>query len=272
MDAKAKRILRSTYWKNGGWRPESEWVVSPEDFAYAQAQGVMFDPVFWTHDECVAAVQIHRRPEMAARVGAGLLASLSTRRLDWRSAAASWEIVRDLPDHPYQALESGQIRDGLDGPMRPTFTCAQCQAHAVIPMTAPCAVDRNVLNFERITWGGVRHQNLDYLRFDLDTFAAQPPSQPVADDRRLLTDLLDVVARIEPTATAGTLTRALRGIVPGPTAELRGLVEILAVAGVLRPQSMDRSVHSRSDWGSAAGQWRGSDGYDRNRVAELFDI
>jgi len=55
-------------------------------------------------------------------------------------------------------------------------------------------------------------------------------------------------------------------------AEHRGLVEILGTAGILRPQSHDRSVYGKSDWAAAAEQWRGADRYDRERVAALMPV
>jgi hypothetical protein len=39
--------------------------------------------------------------------------------------------------------------------------------------------------------------------------------------------------------------------------------------GVLQPAAQDRPEHLRSDWGPA-GQWRGSDRYDHQRIHQLF--
>jgi hypothetical protein len=74
MDAKARQILFRTYW-SGGWTDRDWQSASPEDFAYAKAQGIMFDPVTWTHDENVACVQPFREPRFAQVAAAGLVAA-----------------------------------------------------------------------------------------------------------------------------------------------------------------------------------------------------
>lgn len=52
MDKKAKRILFSTYWKNG-WIDVKNRSISEPDFSYAKSKGLMFDPLTISHDECI---------------------------------------------------------------------------------------------------------------------------------------------------------------------------------------------------------------------------
>ena len=47
------------------------------------------------------------------------------------------------------------------------------------------------------------------------------------------------------------------------------LIEILAAIGVLKPQRYDRPIKGRNDWVFVE-YWRGEDGYDADKVAELF--
>ncbi len=54
IDKKAKEILFKTYWTSAGWRDER--TVSPEDYLYAKAKGLMFDPLTISHDECVREI------------------------------------------------------------------------------------------------------------------------------------------------------------------------------------------------------------------------
>ena len=110
MDAKAKRILFRTYWSNG-WLPDGQRQTSLADFEYAKQHGVMFDPVSWTHDGSVDAVQQFREVEFGRAVAAGFVASLSSRRLEWRSAFASWSMIERLPHHGYSPSRSGESYD-----------------------------------------------------------------------------------------------------------------------------------------------------------------
>lgn len=46
--------------------------------------------------------------------------------------------------------------------------------------------DLNVLNFERIKWGGLRHGDLLYTLFDLEQFTKEEIPEPVTDDIEIL--------------------------------------------------------------------------------------
>ncbi|WP_265522936.1 hypothetical protein [Oerskovia flava] len=257
VDARAKRILFRTYWSHG-WIEDDERSTPPDDLAYAMAQGVMFDPVSWSHDESVEAVQAFRERSFAQRVGAVFVASLSSRRLDLRSALASWSMIEHVASHPY--VGAGHACN--------TCRDARPDAELVAWRTSP-DLDLNVLSFERLKWGGVRHDQLDYARFDLERFALTEPVLPTPTDRDLFRTVLDTISAVPETTTAGGLVRALKPALPGTAAEHRALVEILGASGVLRPGGPDRPEHARSDWG-ASGQWRGGDRYDEQRVHLLL--
>jgi hypothetical protein len=238
MDAKAKRILFRTYWSNG-WTGRDWRSASPEDFAYAKAQGIMFDPVTWTHDDNVARVQPFRSPHFAQVVGAGFATSLSSRRLEWRSALASWSMLERLPAHAYDPVQSGEFYDTDGNVIGTSDICRTCRDAPpnwqLTAHEADAGIDLNVLSFER----------------------------------ELLRAILGSISTIPENATAGRLVRELKPGIPGTAAEHRQLVEILGTAGVLRPAARDRPEHLRSDWGPG-GQWRGSDRYDEQRILQLF--
>ena len=96
MDKKAKKILFQTYWSSKGWKMDEERQTSPEDFAYAKEKGVMFDPITISHDECVKRLVELAKSVSMEQVAKGFLCSLSTRRLDWRSAVSSYETACSL--------------------------------------------------------------------------------------------------------------------------------------------------------------------------------
>jgi hypothetical protein len=85
MDAKAKKILFATYWKSG-WIDAKDRKLSADDFEYAKSQGLMFDPFSIDHDACIQEIRRLVGEISLEQVAAGFLSSLSSRRLDWRSA------------------------------------------------------------------------------------------------------------------------------------------------------------------------------------------
>ncbi len=128
-DSSAVRTLMRTYWSSAGWKQERS--TPPDELANAVARGVMFaDERGTSHDELVAEVRSLASALSAGGVGAAFLSSLSTRRLDLRSALGSFAVARHLPDHRFSRRD--------DGPW-----CAICGE------LKSDEIDRNVLNFER---------------------------------------------------------------------------------------------------------------------------
>ena len=85
MDEKAKRILLTAYWGAGGWKSGK---VPKADFEYARDYGLMFDPISITHDELIERTIQIRDALTGHELARGLLASLTSRELHWRSAIA----------------------------------------------------------------------------------------------------------------------------------------------------------------------------------------
>ncbi len=271
MDKQAKNILFKTYWSAKGWIDAAQRRTAPEDFTYAKAKGLMFDPVSFTHDECLAEILALRDSVPAALAARAFLASLSSRRLDWRSGLASFQVAQHLSPHAYTPVTTGQSY-GPDGSVtRVSHSCGVCRdaQDSVIAHDAYKNVDLNVMNFERIKWGGVRHGMLEYTWFDLRELAANPVPEPTAQDITLLRGILATAANCEPKDGPGALEQKLKPVIASSKAERQMLIDILACAGVLRPLSQDRSVNGRSDW-RYVGAWRGEDGYSQDAVQRWF--
>ena len=101
MDIKAKKILFSSYWKNG-WINDGDRYTSPEDFEYAKSKGLMFDPFTISHDECIKEIIKLKESILNDTIARAFLSSLTTRRVDWRSALASYAIAKKIPPHLYE--------------------------------------------------------------------------------------------------------------------------------------------------------------------------
>lgn len=271
MDKKAKNILFKTYWGSDGWLPAPK--TEPQDFAYAKAQGLMFDPVSIGHDQCVGEVLDLVKRIPPAKAARAFVASLSTRRLDWRSGVASYHLACQMALHPYTPAVCGHsyLPDGTI--TATSYTCAVCRD--VVPgLTVGddqyTDVNLNVLNFERIKWGGVRHGKLIYAWFDLQELLRADIPDPNEEDVAILQAILGIIELSQAGDHAGTLEKRLAGVLKSSKNERRVIIDVLAHLDVLKPASFERPVHSRSDWSGAAACWRGEDRFNHEAVRKHF--
>jgi hypothetical protein len=258
----AVRPLMSAYWSREGWRTPPVMPVG-DDFERAVRAGVMFrESRSMSHGEWVAAARDAARDLQPSDVGAAFLSSLTTRRLDLRSALGSLAVGRHLPEHGYQPDDSHHCR-----------ICG-------LPSTS--VADLNVLNFERFKWGGVRRDDVTYIAFDLELFHRAPRLPLDEDDVELGHRLLDSVAASPPADTAAKVVTSLT-FIKGNKAERDALLEILSVAGVLETpehRGYRTAFVSFSDRESTSAHfedrhyplpwWRARNGVNHEAVGEWF--
>lgn len=272
MDKRAKRILFHTYWSSKGWKEGAERQTSPEDFAYAKEKGLMFDPITISHDECVKRIVKLADTITMEQVAKAFLCSLSTRRLDWRSAVSSYHIAKLFTEHKYTPVESGRSYED-DVVRHIGYTCGICRdlKYGVIGQESYKNEDLNVLNFERIKWGGVRHGELVYTLFDLEQFAKEDIPEPTREDAEIFKGIIKAVEACNPTDYPGALRSKLAEVplLKANKDERAVIIEILACIGVLAPKSYNRPEAAKHDW-TYATYWRGEDGYDREIVEKYF--
>ncbi len=271
IDKRAKEILFKTYWSASGWTDPQQQHTDPDDFAYAKAKGLMFEPVSFSHDECLAEIlRLYERMPLSLPVRA-FVSSLSSRRLDWRSGLASYHQAQWLAPHPYTPVESGRSFGPSGEVTHVSHTCGVCRdARAgIIGSEHYDREDLNVLNFERLKWGGVRHGMLEYTWLDLRELARTDAPEPTMRDIAILNDVLAVIAASKAGDAAGTLEKNLKPVITSSKEERHTLIEILACVGVLEPQSEDRPDRGGGDW-QYAGCWRGEDGYSEAAAQRYF--
>ena len=224
----------------------------------------MFDPIRLSHQDIVQrAIKIRSKfdPDIIA---IAFLASLSTRRLELRSALGSYAVLRHFPHHEHHKQRK---------------SCPVCGAY-----NAPDEdEDLNVLNFERFKWGGVRHEDPLYATFDLELFRILDPPTPTEADLEIFRNILRAIEAVPPNITAPRLEKVLGGLVPSNKAERDILVNILGYTGVLTvPEHggfLDRFVRSDErhlpphhfvDLGYPACWWKGRHGINDAAVRIWF--
>lgn len=263
MTDRALQILFDAYWAQGMVRWEAP-VVSPEDFAFARDAGVMFDPLALSHAEVLEWVRISLQLVSREAVAAAFLASLSSRRLELRSALGSYAVGRQFPHHDYRD-ESG--------------FCAVCGFWGEDSRPR----DLSVLNFERFKWGGVRHAAPEYIALDLMLFSKLEPPAPSAEDRRILRAILDAAQGCGAGAKPRDLEKRLAGVVKSNKAEREMLIQVLVYCGILQPRSRPGyftgfvpynrrlpPLDDRTFWHYPINWWRGEDGVNREALKFYF--
>jgi hypothetical protein len=215
MDKRAIRILFQTFWSPSGWKSEKERTVAPDDFAYAKSAGAMFDPLRMSHTEIVQRA-ITAATALTPRVVAdGFLASLSTKRLDLRSALGSYAVLRHFPDH-HPSSEQRQ--------------CTICGAYE----QSDKAKDLNVLSFERFKWGGVRHDQPLYALFDLEQFMKGDRPCPSTRDVQIFAELIEIILAVPLETSAAILSKHLSNCnFKSSKAEREIVIGILGLCGIL---------------------------------------
>jgi hypothetical protein len=232
-----------------------------DDLAYATRAGFMFPSKTLSHADILARVHHAVQAVSLQAITNGFLASLTSRRLELRSALGSYVVGRHVPDHAFVGSDA---------------RCALCNTDAV------ANVDWNMLNFERYKWGGVRHLHLEYVAFDLERFSLLDVPAPTSEDLAVFLRILTIARTMPVTARVGDLEKALGKVVQSNRDERRVLLEILGYCGILATPTHPgfasvfvppRFRDERSgDWSYPVCWWRGSYGVNATALAQFFAI
>jgi hypothetical protein len=264
IDRRALKILFDTHWSPRGWRDEGARSAAPDDFVYAKRAGYMFDALQLSHQDVMKRVAKSLRGIERRAVADAFVASLSSRRLDLRSALGSFAVLQHFPRHA-----ASKRRE----------ECSVCGTY-----TGPAEVeDLNVLNFERFKWGGVRHDQPTYASFDLLLFRELPRVSPTASDVNALKDMLEAIEDAPAKTTSAALEKHLGKCFKSSKPERDVVVGILGLCGILEtedhPGFMSRFVkwsireipdRHWVDMAYPACWWRRSDGINHEAVNYWF--
>jgi len=171
-----------------------------------------------SHDDLVGmATSAAGAASKVAVVGA-FVASLSTRRLDWRSALGSYAAVRHLPPHSF-------VPSAHFGPV-----CAVCGLREVVDYR-PDALKELRRTQSRL----IRFYDLTYATCDLSHLGELAADPPGPKDVEILQRVVSGLRALGPEATLESLDPALRGTFKSNKGQRRYALEALGVAGVLCP-------------------------------------
>jgi len=270
MDKRAKRILLGTYWKNG-WIDKEDRKTDAQDFEYAKSKGLMFDNITISHDQCISEILKIREKIPVEKPSKAFLSSLTTKQLDWRSGIASYFIAQNIKEHKYSRVVSGHGFDANGKPAHFSYTCGICKnlKHGIVGNEKYINEDINVLNFERIKWGGVRHGDILYVLIDLRILDQENITEPTNNDIAIFNKILEIIESSQLNDFPGKLRQRLSDGINTTKNETTALMEILACIEVLKPGSYDRHTTERHDWNYVE-FWRGEDKYNKGMVKRYF--
>ena len=125
------------------------------------------------------------------------------------------------------------------------------------------------MNFEKIKWGGVRLNNVEYILFDLEQFRNVVITKPNDEDIKILNNIFNCIGNCRKNDGPRQLEKYLKEVLPSSKGERDVLIEIFAAIGILEPKK-ERPTRGRdTDFGYIE-DWRGEDGYNMNIAKELF--
>lgn len=264
-------ILLDTYWSKG-WK---DGYISKEDFETAKKQGYMFDyPKSISHEETLKKAKEIVEIINPNDIANAFLYSLSTRKLEYRSALGSYYYIKAIPEH--------EIIPMYNNPN----DCSICywSKWSENPNDYELNHGINVYNFERYKFGGVRHSQLNYALFDLQQFLKLPKVKPTEEDKKILINILKCISKLNEKDKAGKLSKEIRKekIFKTNEGELKILLGLLGMTDIISSKEFPGyekrfancyqrdPVEHINDYAYPLNRWHAKDGINYEKFEKIF--
>lgn len=268
-------ILFETYWSRNGWK---DGTISKEDFDYAKNEGYMFDyPIYESHSNTLKRLNGLLSKIDESDVANAFLYSLSTRKLEYRSALGSLYFAKAIPNHKID-IGNGNLGNNH------CYVCGW-RAWKEKPNQYELNHGLNVLNFERYKVGGVRHTFIYYALFDLEQFLKLPKVVPSDADKEILIRILNCVNQLDSKDKVGKLRDLIlkEKIFKSNKNEISKILDILGICGILAseeyPSYEDKfvdefaraSIEHKNDFAYPVNRWRAYNGVNSDKFEKIFN-
>ena len=273
-----KKILFAMY-KETDW---SKTGVSEEEFEAAKRQGYLFDyPEYESHSDSLSRGKRLLSQIDPKDVANAFLFSLSTRKLEYRSALGSYYYLRAVPEHDVMKSFNETLA-AIGG------HCYMCGWYAWETRKERQIIKSgyNYYNWTRYKYGGeiTGFLFINYALFDLEQFLKLPKVTPTEEDKRIFKELLSCVDRLNGKDKAGRLRDAITKakILKSNKDELQVLLGELGVCGILAGKEYPAydtyfaneyerdPAEYKNDFAYPVNRWRASDGVNTEKVKEVF--
>lgn len=262
--------------------PRSDYYLAEEQRSLAKEQGYLFDyPKYETHEE--ALKRNHQLVEQTdpRDVANAFLFSLSTRKLEYRSALGSYYYAKAVSNHD---LMNGNNETGTGA--NASCHCYYCgwSAWKKAPGKYEQGTALNEFNYQRYKYGGIQHTRLNYALFDLEQFAKLPKVVSTEEDRQIFGRILAGVGQLNHSDKVGKLRDWIikAKLFRTNQSEVSVLLNILGICGILAgpkypayeeyfANEYERApVEHNNDFAYPVNRWRAMDGVNAQRVEEIF--
>ncbi|MDE6727292.1 MAG: hypothetical protein K2J80_05055, partial [Oscillospiraceae bacterium] len=226
---KGRKILLKLYQETEFGKSSPLAEQQKDDFELAKSDGYMFDPPQpIPHEETMKRLSDVLSAISRGDVADAFLYSLSTRRLEYRSALASYCYAAAIPPHDHAPDGYGVctvcgFKEWKHGKQSGIKTVAFTEGF-------------NEFNYRRYKYGGSLGIDINFALFDLERFAMLPRVSPCDEDRVILKRILGCVGKLEGWRDkVAKLQKAVihEKILKTNANEMSQLLEALGISGVL---------------------------------------
>ncbi|ADG72389.1 hypothetical protein [Brachyspira murdochii] len=257
-DKKAKKILFNYFWKDG-WIDDREQKINDDDFLYAKEKGLMFDfsDKIIKHDDIIKNIPALLKEIDFNNTVKAFLCSLSTRALHLRSFISSYYLAEKIIEHHFIAENS---------------YCDECFKYYILGDNFYLKY-RNVYNFEKFKWGGVRLSNLSYIYFDLLEFSKinfdEGNLNPLREDIEIFNNVLKQIDSYNnKNDSVNKMQKTLKDIFPSSKEQRIILLEILSYLDIL--EAKEEREYRDTELSEKLMHWRGGDSYNKESALKIF--
>ena len=271
MNPKALKTLLNvfSFYTESGFRPGRS-----KDFAFAKAEGLMFDNIKMTHDDGITWLLDVREHVSKQKATDLFISSLSNRRLDLRSGLSAFAMAQFFPGHT------------LDNKDDWSHYCRICGDHSYDLQQER---ELNLYNYKRFASGGYESMNSSpvALAFYLDQTNRLDHFKPTSADIDIWSGIKDVLLNTSAFKSANELEKSLIKVksLKSNKEERRTLLETLSLCGIIETpdhkgyfkEYVPQIKRERRPSGASPNQWcypilwwKGKDGVNEEALDYWF--
>lgn len=264
----------------------TNWIetnITEEELAVAKRQGYLFDyPKFETHSE-----SLNRRYDLLSRidpkdVANAFLFSLSTRKLEYRSALGSYYFLRAVPEHDFMKSHN----ETLAAAGVHCYLCGWSAWKTTPDRWQSIKRGYNFYNWLRYKYGGspIGNMDINYALFDLEQFLMLPKVMPTEEDKQIFMAILSCVDCLSSSDKAGKLRDKITKarIIKSNKDELSVLLGELGICGILASNDFPAydtyfaneyerdPVEYKNDFAYPVNRWHARDGINTEKLNAVF--
>lgn len=140
-----------------------------------------------------------------------------------------------------------------------TSSCGDCNYHQLMADREYVEEDLNVLNFERVKWGGVRLNDLLYCWLDLELLSREETMECTDEDVAILYNMLEAIRSCADNESARMLEKRWKNAMVCSKQERDVVMEVWGYAGLLtRCDTPHKHRGAGHDFNSVS-KWQGDD-------------